>query len=85
MKSLMGNPVNGDQSMVVLGLCAFWGNTDGGDYVTDMCQIRVNSVALCIIASHNACLMPLTVLCLEGSCLQIQQGRTGILFLITRL
>ncbi len=60
MKSLMGNPVNGDQSMVVLGLCAFWGNTDGGDYVTDMCQIRVNSVALCIIASHNACLMPLT-------------------------
>lgn len=47
LKCLMGNPVNEDQSMARLGLCAFWDNP-GGDYVTYMCQIRVNSAALCI-------------------------------------
>lgn len=48
----MGNPVNEDQSMARLGLCSFWDNP-GGDYVTYMSQIRVNSITLCIIAPHR--------------------------------
>lgn len=46
VKCLMGNPVNESSQWPSL---AFVDNP-GGDYVTYMCQIRVNGTALCITA-----------------------------------